>query len=207
MEIIGDRIIIRPLKVEDVFDMRNWGEHDNPLLADYNFPIMTDNQIKRWHDIKTNSFFNRYFGIITKEGRLIGYMGMKNIKFLRKESTLGIVFDPNFMNEGYGTETLKVFLNHYFTELNMKKMDLEVAEFNIRAKKVYKKMGFKPAGYYLEEFYDNKLDLQNSYFKESKSSFVIKDNKLYNYVYRMKLDREVFLTRLPSIDANRESRS
>lgn len=199
MEIIGDRITIRPLKVQDVFDMRNWGEHENPLLWDYNFPSMSDSQIRRWYDIKTKSFFNKYFGISLKDGRLIGYMGIKEIKFLKKESTLGIVFDPNFLNMGYGTETLKYFLESYFTQMNMKRMYLEVAEFNARAQSVYKKMGFENIGYYLEEFFDDDLDLDNSYYKDVKYCFVINGKKIYNYIYKMKLDRETFFSKISSI--------
>nr|WP_300003977.1 GNAT family N-acetyltransferase [Tissierella sp.] len=199
MEIIGERVRIRPLKVEDVFDMRNWGLHKNPLLDDYNFPVMSDAQIKRWYEIKTKSFFNKYFAIFSEEDKLIGYMGMKEIKYLKKESTLGVVFDPDFMNKGYGTETLKIFLKEYFWSMNMKIMYLEVAEFNARAHTVYKKMGFENVGYYLEEF-DLEVDIENSYYKEVESCFVISDNKIYNYIYKMKLEKEVFFNKLSSIE-------
>ncbi len=199
MKIIGERIFIRPLRVEDVFNMRKWGVHKNPLLSDYNFPEMSDRQIQKWYEVKTKSFFNKYFAILTKEDRLIGYMGIKEIKFLKKESTLGIVFDPDLLDSGYGTETLKYFLKEYFNQMNMKKMYLEVAEFNKRARRVYEKMGFKYNGYYLEEFFDWDLDLQSSYFKEVESCFVINGKKIYNYVYSMKLDREDFLGKISSI--------
>lgn len=193
MEIIGERIIIRPLKLQDVFDMKNWGVHENPLLEDYNFPDMSDKQIRKWYDIKTRSFFNKYFGILTRENRLIGYMGMKDIKYLKKESTLGIVLDPRFLNMGYGTEVLKNFLEEYFTSMQMKRMYLEVTEFNKRASRVYEKMGFKYIAYYLEEYFDDKIDTESSYFKESQSCFVLTDGKVYNYIHKMQLDREVFL--------------
>ena len=199
MEISGDRIIIRPLIVEDVFDMRKWGVHKNPLLSDYNFPSMSDSQIRKWYEIKTKSFFNKYFAVVLKDGRVIGYMGIKEIKFLKKESTLGIVFDPNFLNKGYGTETLKYFLKSYFTEMNMKRMYLEVAEFNNRAQTVYKKMGFEKIGYYLEEFFDYDLDINDPYFKKVESCFVINGKKIYNYIYKMKLDREEFLINILNI--------
>lgn len=198
MEIIGERVKIRPLKVSDVFEMRNWGLHKNPLLDDYNFPDMNDKQIQKWYEIKTKSLFNKYFAIFSEEDRLIGYMGMKEIKFLKKESTLGIVFDPNILNMGYGTETLKYFLKEYFTNMKMKKMCLEVAEFNYRAQSVYKKMGFENVGYYLEEF-DLDIDIDDPYYKEVKSCFVINDKKIYNYIYKMKLDREVFLSKVTTI--------
>lgn len=193
MRLKGERVTIRPLRVEDVFYMRNWGFHDNPLLSDYNFPTMTDNEVHTWFKYKTLPWFNRYFGVLNEEKRLIGYMGIKNIKQVKKESTLGIVFDPNYVDQGYGSETLKLFLNYYFKHLKMKRMYLEVAEFNKRAYKAYWNLGFKPVGYYLDEFHDTNLDLNNSYFLKHKSSFVIKGKKIYNYVYKMKLSKDEFL--------------
>lgn len=193
MRLKGERVTIRPLKVEDVFYMRNWGYHDNPLLSDYNFPTMTDNEVHAWYKYKTLPWFNRYFGVLNEENRLIGYMGIKNIRKVKKESTLGIVFDPNYVNKGYGSETLRVFLNYYFKHLKMKRMYLEVAEFNKRAYKAYKNIGFKPVAYYLDVFHDTSLDLNSPYYLKHKSSFVIKGKKIYNYIYKMKLSREDFL--------------
>lgn len=199
MEIIGKRITIRPLKVEDVFYMRNWGYHKNPLLSDYNFPIMTDRGIRKWYKIKTKSFFDKYYGVLNEDNRLIGYVGIKNIKFIRRESTLGIVFDPNYINMGYGTETLKHFLNYYFTDMKMKRMYLEVAEFNTRAYKLYENMGFVPVAYYLDEFFNHELDLNSSYYLKTKSCFVITDEKIYNYIYKMGLNKQDFLDRFQDI--------
>ena len=195
MEISGSRIKISGLKLADVYQMRNWGYHDNPLLGDYNFPDMNDKELKTWYRSKTFSLNNKYYGIFDGEAKLIGYMGIKDIRRIKRESTLGIVFDPNYVSLGYGTECLSTFLNHYFTKMKMKKMYLEVAEFNKRAYRLYEKMGFKPVGYYLDEFYDHKLDTNNPYFLDEKSSFVITDKKIYNYIYKMKLDQEVFLKR------------
>lgn len=173
--------------------MRNWGYHDNPLLGDYNFPILTDDEIKQWYKIKTRSFFNKYFSVLNKKDILIGYLGIKDIKRIRRESTLGIVFDPNYVDQGYGTETLKYFLKYYFNEMKMRRMYLEVAEFNQRAYTVYKKMGFKPVAYYLDEFFDSNLDLNGSHYLDVKSNFVITDKKIYNYIYKMKLNKKDFL--------------
>lgn len=189
---MGNRVIIRPLELKDVFSMRNWGIHDNPLLSDYNFPHMNDIQIKKWYKYKTNSIFNKYYGVLNKTDKLIGYLGIKDIKYIRRESTLGIVFDPSYVDNGYGSETLREFLKYYFNDMKMKRMYLEVAEFNHRAYKVYEKMGFRPAGYYLDEFHDQDLDLNNRYYLDTKSCFVIDDKKIYNYIYRMKLDKEQF---------------
>lgn len=196
MEIKGKRILIKKLEVEDVFQMRDWGFHKNPLLSDYNFPQMSNREIESWHKIKTKSFRDKYYGIKDRQGRLIGYMGIKNIRIIKRESTLGIVFDPNKMDQGYGTETLSVFLNYYFTQMNMKRMYLEVAEFNTRAKRLYEKIGFREDGYYLDLFFNKDLDLSNPYYLDKKSSFVIDGKKIYNYIYKMKLEKEVFFSNL-----------
>ena len=193
MKIEGKSITIDKLKLEDVYQMRYWGFHKNPLIEDYNFPQMSDDEIKLWYRRKTNTISNKYYSIKNKDGNLIGYMGIKEIKRIRRQSTLGIVFDPNNVGKGYGTETLETFLNYYFTEMKMKSMLLEVAEFNRRAYRVYEKMGFKPIGYYLDEFFDSRLDLSNSYYLKEESSFVIKDKKIYNYIYKMKLDKKDFM--------------
>ncbi|MBC8590379.1 GNAT family N-acetyltransferase [Wansuia hejianensis] len=199
MEIRGKRISIKPFKVEDVYYMRNWGYHENPLLGDYNFPFMTDKEIEIWYKMKAKNFFNKYYGVFNENDILIGYMGIKGINYILRRSTLGIVFDPNYINKGYGTETLKYYLKYYFTKMKMRSMYLEVAEFNTRAYSVYKKMGFKSVGYYLDEFYDSNLDLSSTYYLNAKSSFVISDGKVYNYIYRMRLDREDYLKKFTDI--------
>ena len=193
MKVVHNRIIIRPLELKDVFEMRNWGYHEDPLLEDYNFPEMKDKEIKKWYKYKTDSFFNRYYAVLNENNRLIGYLGIKSIKFIRRESTLGIVFDPNYVSKGYGTEALREFLDYYFNQMNMKKMYLEVAEFNKRAFKLYEKMGFKTVGYYLDEFHNQKLDLNNSYYLQNKSCFVLYNKRIYNYIYKMRLKKEDFI--------------
>lgn len=192
MEIKGKRITIKDLELQDVFFMRDWGVHKNPLLEDYNFPKINDKEIKIWYMMKTNKLFNKYYSIRNEEGKLVGYMGIKDIKIIRRESTLGIVLDPNYVDKGYGTEILDTFLRYYFTKMKMRKMILEVAEFNKRAYRVYEKIGFKPVGYYLDEFFDSRLDLSNPYYLEEKSSFVITDKKIYNYIYKMVLSKKRF---------------
>lgn len=199
MKIKGKRITIRPLEVGDVFYMRNWGYHTNPLLRDYNFPIMTNAGVEKWYKIKTKPILDKYYGILNEDDILIGYMGIKNIKLIRRQSTLGIVFDPNYLSMGYGTETLQYFLKYYFTHMKMKRMYLEVAEFNKRAYKLYENMGFVPVAYYLDEFFDNNLDLNNSYYLEAKTCFVITKEKIYNYIYKMRLDRQDFLDRFQDL--------
>jgi len=194
MEIIGPRVIIKPLTLQDSFGLQQWGVHDNTLIEDYNADHMNDKDIVYWYRAKTIMLINRYFGVFDKKYKLIGYLGVKAINVFKRDAVLGLVFDPNYTSQGYGTETLETFLEYYFTKMRMKRMYLEVSEFNKRAMKLYEKMGFKSMGYYLDEFFNQGLDLNNPYYLEEKSSFVIKDGKIYNYIYKMKLDKNEFMS-------------
>ena len=55
---------------------------------------------------------------------------------------LGITIGSKYWNRGYGQESIKVFLNYLFNELNAYKVELEVMKNNIRAITCYKKCGF-----------------------------------------------------------------
>lgn len=192
LKIKGQRIIIGKLKLEDVFAMRNWGTHENPLLEDYNFPDMNDREIRIWYRMKTANICDKYFGIKDYDGILIGYMGIKDIKFFRKTSTLGLVLDPNKIDQGYGTDVLQTFLENYFTEMKMKKMILEVSMFNKRAYRLYEKMGFEKNYMYKDEFFNQYLNFSSPYYQEEKSSFEIINGKIYNYIYKMTLTKKKF---------------
>lgn len=193
MEIRGERITIVPIKLKDAYSMMNWGEHENPLLFDYNLPPLTDKEIQEWYYFKTLGNNKRYYSVFNEENQFIGYMGIKNIRRIRKKATLGIVFDPNYVNQGYGTEGIIAYLNYFFNEMRMKTLYLEVAKFNKRAIQCYEKSGFKVIDVYLEEFFNQTIDLDSPYFLKEKSSFVIDDGKVYNYIYKMKIDKRTYL--------------
>lgn len=190
MEIKGERIRIAPLELKDAYSMTSWGLHKNPLLFDYNLPYLSDEDIEDWYHYKTNEKNQKYYSILNKDNRLIGYIGIKNIKKIWKTAVLGIVFDPNYVNQGYGTEGIITYLSYYFNTMKMKTLYLEVAKFNKRALRCYEKSGFHIIGVYLDEFFDQNLDLNNPYFLQEESSFVIKGGKIYNYIYKMKIEKK-----------------
>lgn len=179
------------LQLDHVRSMVKWGRHDNPLLFDYNFVQKSEDEFKLFYLDKTLSPFNRYYAVIY-DGEVIGYLGIKKINILTKTSTLGFVLSPDYVDGGFGTVVLSEFLRIYFTSFNMKKMVLEVAAYNPRAKRVYEKMGFVEAGYYLDRYPNDPPPENNPYYQEHKDVFVYKDGILYNYIYRMELRKEDF---------------
>lgn len=54
------------------------------FLADYNLSLMSLASLSVWVKIRDTSFSNLYYSIF-KDGKMIGYVGLKDIKFFRKK--------------------------------------------------------------------------------------------------------------------------
>ncbi|WP_200905849.1 GNAT family N-acetyltransferase [Caloranaerobacter sp. TR13] len=181
---------IRSLELEDVYAMQDWAKHEEPLFSDYNFPKLKDEELRQWYKDRTLKKNRKSFGILNENGYTIGYLTIRKIKKFKKEATLGITLDANFVNQGYGTEALNIFLDYFFNKLKMKTMCLSVAKFNKRAIRCYEKNGFKRIGEYLK-----KLDIKtyNVLLKERHGDltdgFVFKKGKLYCCYYKMELSK------------------
>lgn len=188
----GDYIEFEKLTLNHIRKMKHWGVHKSPLFRDYNFIFRSDEERKDFLLQKTISPFNKYYAIIYIN-EVIGFIGLKKINILTKNSTLGLVLNPDLVGMGYGTAVLCKFLDDYFNVQNMKKMELEVAGYNPRARKVYEKMGFVEKKSYLQSYPNISIDKNSPEYLEFKKEFVIgKNGKVYNYVYKMELQKEEF---------------
>jgi RimJ/RimL family protein N-acetyltransferase len=93
------------------------------------------------------------FAVTDATGRVIGSITLREIDG-RRSARLGITLGADFVDQGYGTEALTLFLNYFFEGLGFQKMVLDVAGFNQRAICVYERLGFqkvdqweRPAGH------------------------------------------------------------
>ena len=50
------------------------------------------------------------------------------------------------LGQGYGTEALRLFLEHYFEAMGFARMDLDVSATNLRAVRSYHALGFREVG-------------------------------------------------------------
>ena len=153
----GTKTYVTELERKQVDAIQWWGHHTDPLFYSYNFPIMNEREREYWYRNKKYSFTKRCFGVCNFEDRFVGYIALRNIRWVRKTSELGIVFDPNYLGEGYGTDGLKNFLRYYFQNMKMKQLDLKVALFNDRAERCYKKCGFQLKEIKYDSFEDQDL--------------------------------------------------
>jgi RimJ/RimL family protein N-acetyltransferase len=78
---------------------------------------------------------------------LIGEIGLDGIKYTHGDAFVGIgLGEREFWGKGYGTDAMRVLLRFAFTELNLRRVSLDVFEYNPRAVRSYEKVGFVVEG-------------------------------------------------------------
>ena len=86
--------------------------------------------------------------------KLIGNCSVFNIEWTNRSAELGIVIgEKSVWNQGYGTETMKLLLQHGFETLNLNRIYLRVYSTNPRAIRSYEKAGFVLEGTLREAVY------------------------------------------------------
>ena len=99
-------------------------------------------------ELEKESENNFFFHIRTlADDRLIGNVGLDGVRWQHGESFVGIgLGEREFWGRGYGTDAMRVILRYAFQELNLRRVSLDVFEYNPRAVRSYEKAGFRHEG-------------------------------------------------------------
>lgn len=77
----------------------------------------------------------------------IGNCGIHAIDWVNRRTEVGIMLgEPSARGQGYGTEAMRLLLDHAFTVLNLHSVMLSVYGYNLPAQRSYAKVGFKEIG-------------------------------------------------------------
>ena len=89
-----------------------------------------------------------WFAIRALEGdRLLGDIDLAVTTWGSRDAFVGIgIGERDFWGKGYGTEAMQLALRFAFTELNLRRVTLDVLESNQRAVRSYEKAGFRIEG-------------------------------------------------------------
>lgn len=141
----------RKLKRRDVYQFAKWGRHEDPRFYQYNFPFESEEEFDDWFSMKQRWIQRKVYGLFVDDFP-VSFVTLKNINWFKKRAELGIAVDPNHLNEGYGTTSLKAYLDYVFTHFPIETMVLRVAAFNERAQRSYGKVGFREIDRRIEVF-------------------------------------------------------
>ena len=142
----GERVILRELARGDVDEMARWPRFDEPELQWANIELSTARERDAWYERSRSNPTRRRFTIFARDGRAVGTIGLRNIDYRFGEGTLGIIVNAADVGGGYGTDAVRTIVRFAFERLGLRKVYLDVAEGNERARRCYDRVGFVRIG-------------------------------------------------------------
>jgi RimJ/RimL family protein N-acetyltransferase len=144
------RLILRSMYESD-FDMLYRIFTDSQVMAAFNHPLFTREQMDRWLQRNLdhqNQYGYGLFSVILKEtGELIGDCGLEQMDDMNA-AELGYDFRSEFWNQGYATEAACAVRDYAFTVLGLPHLISLIRVGNLASRRVAEKVGMTLA----EEF-------------------------------------------------------
>jgi len=163
-EIIGNKVILRPLREADAEFFAHW-YNDPEVMFECGFHELTklEDELARIRCPETDD--STWYAVTDKEtGRIVGETGLLRIWPHWHCTDLSIIIpNPADQGKGYGGEAVRLMLSHAFNHYNMNRVAIGVVGLNTSALSFYKKLGFKKEG----------IQEQGYFYKGAFSDFVM----------------------------------
>lgn len=146
----GNKLRLTALRDSDAESMRQWTEDSvfaNLASSNAAYP-RTDKQIKERIESSQSGKNGYYFAMRPLDDeRLLGLVSLGEIEWNNGVGWVGIeIGDTQNRGQGYGTEAMSLLLDYAFLELNFRKVQLSVFDYNQPAIAIYEKLGFVQEG-------------------------------------------------------------
>ena len=151
----GERVRLRPLRVDDAAAFQPWindpevqrlsgvrgGQYSLPAQEEY----VRARLVNDWEH-----GFALAIEVMEIEGsppRLIGNLELRRLEAVERRAEIGIMIgDREFWSRGYGEDAMRTVCRYGFHDLDLHRIELNVAAFNARAVRCYEKVGFTVEG-------------------------------------------------------------
>ncbi len=142
----GRQTRLRVFRREDLDRWSTWPRHADPLFDGYNPPNLDERQRDEYFRNLFRAGHTRQFAVYDLQFAFVGRISLREIDSALRSAVLGVSFHPGRLGQGLGTDALTAFLEYYFGSLDMRVLVLDVAAFNLRARRVYENLGFSERG-------------------------------------------------------------
>lgn len=157
-KLVGERIFLSPMSMADCEKFVEW-MNDFGVTDYIGRSVQVLTMAGEMEYLEKAKDKEATFSIIANENgeeKLIGSVSINDINNIHRIGTLGIfIGDPEYRSKGYGAEAINLILDFAFRYMNLKNINLSVYEYNERAIKCYKKVGFKEYGRRRKSIYMN----------------------------------------------------
>lgn len=154
--IAGEQIILRALEREDLDRCYLWMNDPSivwTLKSRYAIPFHSDSE---WLEKAVQpSATERHFAIERKHDRHhIGNASIQGIDWVSRTANFDLfIGDPASWNRGFGSDAIRTVVRFAFLEMNLRKLKIEVFDYNERAKHVLEANGFVQEGKLAQDFF------------------------------------------------------
>jgi len=148
---IGENIMLREYRREDLQEMRKWVNDDGVThrLSHIFLPAQTMPMTEAFLD-RVLSGQNLDYNFVIADRQTEAYIGqidLFNLNTIDRCAELGIVIgNPQWHNQGIGCEAISLMLDFAFRQANLQRIELWVYANNAAAIRCYEKAGFVHEG-------------------------------------------------------------
>jgi RimJ/RimL family protein N-acetyltransferase len=104
-------------------------------------------RLQQWAEARRRGDLTVPFGVRTKDGRRIGFVGITALHPAHRLALLGArIGEPEYWGGGYGTDALLLLVDYAFDGLDLRKVWLVTTSINVRAMRQMDKVGFALEG-------------------------------------------------------------
>jgi aminoglycoside 6'-N-acetyltransferase len=140
VELRGERVVLRPLRVEDA-----------PRLAE----LAADKEVSRWWgELHESELVEQAQGqgdsigfAVLHEGELAGLIQFsEELDPMYRQAGIDLFLGTAYQNLGLGADAVRTLSRHLFRERGHHRITIDPAADNVRAIRAYEKVGFRPVG-------------------------------------------------------------
>lgn len=145
--LVGKKVNLRPFAKADIPTLTRW--INDPMVREFVLAVLpqTEQQEEEWFNKLGADDKNIVLGIETKEGVLIGSMGIHRIEWRDGICTTGaLIGEKEYWGKGYGTDAKMILLDYIFNTLNLRKVCSAVIAYNKRSLRYSLHCGYKIEG-------------------------------------------------------------
>lgn len=141
----GKLVDLRALDMADADDLHAWvNDAEMKRFMSRRYPISraaTEEWIRE-RTAQPLSMPHVAFAVVAKDGRLVGRTEL-HVEFPENRAgELDIFIGRPYWSQGYGTDAVRTLVRFAFTEMDLRRVELAVLDFNERAISCYRKCGF-----------------------------------------------------------------
>ena len=148
MYLRGEKVIIRSMQKSDLPMVVQWKNDSEIGLMVRGTILQTNiNTETRRFEKSQRDFDSIRLTIDQRDGKPIGFIVISELDKLNQKANLGMLIgEKSLWDKGYGTDSLVTLINYLFNDMELNRIGLEVFDYNIRAQKLYEKLGFVKEG-------------------------------------------------------------